>query len=333
MKTVSVNVSNLCVPCENRCRYCLLSWDGRLRGVDYAYSRDYAERFCDWLRENRPELSFAFYYGYSMEHPRLTETIDFARKIGSPGGKFLQFDGMKFRNDDEIRELLTSIQNHGIEVIDLTFYGTREYHDRFAARQGDFDYMMRILAVANRVGLAVNAGIALSHENAYQAEAVAAQLKRYKLNHLYCFIPHAEGRGMMLNPVRFRQSDYDALPDAVRKLINTHKFRSEKQWLQNDALPEPEKRVLTVSLSPENVDFFDNLGFAETIAYLENLDDAYYSVMPTLTELAYRYGCRESEYWYSLHDLRLQYERQYLAEHGLKLYDIHDERQCFVRRF
>lgn len=90
VKTTSISVSTLCVPCENRCRYCLLSWDGKLLGADYDRSRRYAEGFWHWLGENRPEISFQFYYGYAMEHPKLTEAIDFARKIGSAGGKFLQ---------------------------------------------------------------------------------------------------------------------------------------------------------------------------------------------------------------------------------------------------
>ena len=228
MKTVSINVMNLCVPCENRCRYCLLSWDGKLRGVEYERSRAYAERFYNWLQANRPDVNFAFYYGYSMEHPQLLETIDFARKIGSPGGKFLQFDGMKFRTDAEIRDLLTSIQAHGIELIDLTFYGTRDYHDRFAARKGDFDYMIRILEIANQIGLSVNAGIALNHENANQAGPLLEELKKHQLNHILCFVPHVEGRGETLNPVRFRQSDYDGLPQSVKELFNSRKFRTER---------------------------------------------------------------------------------------------------------
>lgn len=45
MQTVSINVMNLCVPCENRCRYCLLSYDGRVNGVDYKRSERYAKYF------------------------------------------------------------------------------------------------------------------------------------------------------------------------------------------------------------------------------------------------------------------------------------------------
>ena len=96
MKTVSINVMNLCIPCENRCRYCLLSYDGKVNGIDFARSKDYAQRFYEWLRENRPELSFLFGFGYSMEHPDLLDAVDFCQSIGSVTGEFLQFDGMKF---------------------------------------------------------------------------------------------------------------------------------------------------------------------------------------------------------------------------------------------
>ena len=333
MKTVSINVSNLCVPCCNRCRYCLLSWDGKLRGVDYDRSAAYARRFYEWLKENRPDLGFAFYYGYSMEHPRLLETIDFAREIGSPGGKFLQFDGMRFRNDREIRDFLTSIQAHGIELIDLTFYGTREYHDRFAARSGDFDYMIRILEIANKVDLPVNCSIALNRENACQAGELLDILKKHRLNHVFAFVPHGEGRGEALEPVRFRQSDYEALPERVKEVFNRRKFRPEGEWVREGLFSTPEKRVLTLGLTPENMDHFENLDFAETIRHLEKLDDDYYWAIPTLPELAKHYGDTREERFYSERDLYLKYQRRYIMEHDLKLYDVNDERQCFSRRF
>lgn len=333
MKTVSINVCNLCVPCENRCRYCLLSWDGKLSGVEYERSKRYARNFHQWLRENRPDLSFAFYYGYSMEHPKLLESIDFLREIGSPGGKFLQFDGMKFRNDDEIRDLLVSLQTHGIELIDLTFYGTREYHDRFAARQGDFVYLMRILAIANEVGLAANVGIALNRENAYQAAVLMELLGRFRINHMFCFVPHSEGRGVTLEGIRLRKRDYEILPDLVKQHINTHKFRTEGDWVRHGVFSVPEKRVLTVGLTLENVDFFEKLDFSNTIAYLEKLDDDYYAAFPPLSELAAMYGDREGECFYSERDLYLTYQRRYIVEHNLKITDMNDERGCFSRRF
>lgn len=333
MQTVSINVCNLCVPCENRCRYCLLSWDGKLRGVDYGRSADYARRFYEWIKENRPELGFAFYYGYSMEHPELLQTVDFLRDMDSPGGKFLQFDGMKFRSDAEIYELLSNLKAHGIELIDLTFYGTEEYHDRFAVRQGDFDYLMRILKTANEVELPVNAGIALNQENARQAGDLLEQLQRHRLHHIFAFVPHGEGRGETLESVRFRQADYDILPDSVKAVLNRQKFRPESQWVREGRFSVTEKRVLTVGLTPENMEFFEKMDFAHTVAYLEKLDDEYFSAIPTLPELAEMYGNRSEERFYSERDLFLKYQRRYIREHQLKLHDMNDERSCFSRRF
>lgn len=332
MKTVSINVMNLCVPCENRCRYCLLSYDGKPGGVDYQRSQAYAKRFYDWLKENRPDLSFLFGFGYSMEHPDLLGAIDFCRSIGSATGEFLQFDGMKFRTDVELETLLRQLQTHGIKLIDLTFYGTESYHDRFAARAGDYQLMMRTLEKANEIGLNVAVSIPITRENAGQIEDLLAELGQYRTQAIRCFVPHSEGRGRLLDAVRFSAEDYENLSGHVRSRINTTRFKTEGEWLKSGFLPN-EKRVLTVTLTPENVQFFEGLSFEDTIAYLEKLDDDYYAAIPTVEELAKLYGDPNGHRYYSARDLYLHYQRRYIADHKLEVYDINDERQCFSRRF
>lgn len=333
MKTIAVNIMNLCVPCENRCRYCLLSWDGKLSGVNYARSERYARRFHAWAKENRPDLMLTFGFGYSMEHPDLLKAIDFQNEIGSPMGKFLQFDGMKFRTSDDLRVFLTSVQKHGVELIDLTFYGTREYHDRFAARKGDFDFMMEILKQANAIGLAVSVDIPMTHENADQIDSLIMQLEQYEVSRLSCFIPHQEGRGAALNKIRFRQADFDMLSDRVRRHFNTERFKTEAQWIKEERFSDPQLRSLYLSLTPENMDRFEKQSFEETIAYLEELDDSYYHTVPSLAVLAKMYGDPNNGEYYSERDLYLKYQRRYLAENQLEIYDINDDRQCSSRRF
>lgn len=332
MKTVSINVMNLCVPCENRCRYCLLSYDGKVTGVDYKRSEVYAKRFYEWLKDNRPDLSFLFGFGYSMEHPDLLNAIDFCRSIGSATGEFLQFDGMKFRSDSDLEKILRQLQEHEIKLIDLTFYGTESYHDRFAARAGDYRLMMHTLAQANKIGLDVTVSIPITHENADQMDDLIAELEQYRTQRITCFVPHSEGRGRLLDPVRFLKEDYEKLSENVRKRLNTDRFKTEKEWLQR-GFPVNGKRVLTVTLRPENIDFFEGQTFEETIAYLEKLDDDYYATVPTVEELAKIYGDPDGERYYSARDLYLYYQRCYIADNKIEIYDINDERQCFSRRF
>lgn len=323
---------NLCVPCENRCRYCLLSYDGITHGIDYKRSERYAERFYNWLQKNRPELSFLFGFGYSMEHPDLLNAIDFCRSIGSATGEFLQFDGMEFRTDEELEILLSQLKEHGIRLLDLTFYGTESYHDRFAARNGDYRLMMRTLAMANRVDLDVSISIPMTHENVDQLDMLIAELQQHRTNRIFCFIPHSEGRGRWLESIRFSQSDCEKLSDYVRSLVNWSRFKTEGDWLRNGFLVF-EKRVLTVTLTPENVEFFEGLPFDKTITYLEKLDDDYYAAIPPVEELAKQYGNPDGNQYFSARDLQMCYQRRYIAEHNIEIYDMNDERHCFSRRY
>lgn len=332
MKTVSINVMNLCVPCENRCRYCLLSYDGTITGIDFDRSTAYAKRFYEWLKVHRPELSFLYGFGYSMEHPHLENAIRFCQSIGSATGEFLQLDGMKFRTADELESLMAKLKALGIKLIDLTFYGTERYHDRFAARAGDFRLMMDTLRAANKVDLDVAVSVPLTQENMDQVDNLLNHFAEYRVARFTCFVPHAEGRGHLLDSSRLSLEDYAQLSNKVKSYFNRERFRPEKEWVQELSLPRPEKRVLTVTLTPDNIDYFEQLSFDDTIAYLEKLDDTYYQIIPSLEELLIIYGDPNGTKMYSARDMYLHYQKRYIADHNLSLYDINDERQCFSRR-
>lgn len=332
MKTVSVNVMNLCAPCANRCRYCLLSYDGRINAVDPDRAMDYARRFASWLRENRPQMRFLFGWGYSMEHPRLLDMIRCARELGCVTGEFLQLDGMAFRREEELVRFLSELKREGIRLINLTFYGTEEYHDRFAARKGDYRLMLDTMMAANRVGLDVSVGIPITRENIGQLDDLLRELSRYDTVRTSCFVPHAEGRGVSLDPVRLNLEEFEHLPLRQQALLNRNRFRTEGEWAREENLTLGEHRSLTFTLTGENLPKLDKMGFAGAIEHLEKLDDAYHRAVPPLAELVHIYGDPEGRELYSLRDLQQHYQRRFIADHGLTLYDIHDERQSFVRR-
>lgn len=333
MKTTSVMLQTLCIPCHCHCRYCLLSWDGRTIGADYERSERYAKRFYDWIREKRPDLSFTFSFGYSMEHPMLFRAIDFMRSIGSPGGEFLQFDGMRLRNREELQRLTADLAKHGIKQLNFTFYGEREYHDRFAGRRGDFDLMLDTARAASEVGLQISAGIPLTKENACAVDTLTEFLRGEGFERTALFIPHGEGRGAALDPIRFSASDYVRLGDDTKKLLNTKLYRTEREWLESGDFLPTENRALIISLTPENIADFERDGFETVLSYVERLDEAYYSTVPTFEELSKRYGNAENAAFYRRRDLYLHYQKRFLADEGIHLYDVNDERQCGSRRY
>ncbi len=333
MQTRSVMVQTLCVPCHCHCRYCLLSWDGRAPGLDYETSEAYARRFYQWAKANRPELQFHFSFGYSMDHPRLPDALDFLREIGSVSAKFLQFDGMAFRSPREMEALLRAVKAHGVRELNFTFYGTEAYHDRFAGRKGDFAFMLSTVRQALAAGLNVSAGIPLTHENAGQAEPLLFTLREAGLRQLRFFVPHSEGRGASLDSIRFSQADAARLPSPVAQLFNASVYRTEGDWTRSSDLMPEENRSLLLSLTPNNIGKLESLGFEAVIAQLEALDDAYYQALPSFPEMLARCGNPEGKAYYSKRDLFQHYQKRYIQEHGLRLYDVTDERQSGSRRY
>lgn len=96
--TKSICISNMCVPCFCHCKYCLLSYEYKLEGVDYHRGMEYAKRFQNWLLSSHPEVSFMYYFGYSMDTPFLMESFEDLVGLNSPIASFMQLNGMKKKN-------------------------------------------------------------------------------------------------------------------------------------------------------------------------------------------------------------------------------------------
>ena len=329
MRTVSILLQTLCVPCACRCRYCLLSWDGRISGADWERSKTYAARFAEWIGKSRPELRFSFSYGYSMEHPALPEALDFMRKLGSVSAEFLQCDGLRVRDGRETAAFVRMLRDHGVKHLNFTYYGLEAYHDRFAGRKGDFAWLRRLQAAAGEAGLKTSAGVPLNRENAGEAEALFELLGAEETRF---FIPHAEGRGAQLEPIRLRIGDLERLSDSVRERLNRKIYRSEAEWLAEPP-QEPEKRMLLLTLTRENIQWFEKQPFEEIVAWAEGLDDAYYAALPPWAELARLCGDPAGDALFGARDLTARYQKRWIRDHGLSLYDVTDERQTGSRRY
>lgn len=333
IRTESIQVMNLCVPCGCRCRYCLLSWDGRAVGTDWKRGTRYAELLRDWMAVRRPELRFSYSFGYSMEHPRLREALRRLRELGSPQAAFLQCDGMKLRDKAESGALAELLAAEGVKSLNFTMYGERAYHDRFAGRAGDFDNLLRLMAAAGAVGLERSCGIPLTRENLNQLPTLTERLlERNPGLRLFLFVPHEEGRGAALAPIRIREPDLAALPEETGGLLNRRLYRTEGEWLREGFAPET-RRALLLSLRADNMDRYEAMEPQALIRALEDLDEAYYAAFPTPEELAARYGDPSGQRLYRQRDLFYHYRRLYARDFGLRVCDVTDERQSGSRRY
>ncbi len=333
MQTTSVMIHSLCVPCFNHCRYCLLSWKGHIEGADWKRSVSIAERYLEELRAQRPELSCSFSFGYSMEHTDLRDAIRTLRRLGSPTAEYLQCDGMRMRDACECRALMELLRGEGIRHLNFTVYGLADYHDRFAGRPGDFALTLRMMSAAKDAGIPFSAGIPLTTESIAQTESLVSTLQNAGCKSIRLFIPHEEGRGACLHDVRLSGQALNLLSHETRKLLNGDFFRTEAEWLNAPNPVREDRRMILLSLRPENIGEYERRNAVSVVEEIEALDEAYYAAFPVFRDLAKEYGNPKSDLLYSIRDLYHFYRRSYAKEHGVHVYDVTDERRNGSRRY
>lgn len=331
MKTTALGIENLCVPCHSHCRYCLLSSCGKTDGVDYERGKRIAERLIKEARQTQPDFHVYYYVGYCMDDERLLDYIRFSQEYNGPSARFLQLNGLRLRSEKETVNLMDSICAAGIETIDLTFYGTEEYHDRFAGRPGDFKFLINILKSARNTDLQIHCSCPIHKENADQIDELLNILKTLGCDDISVFIPHGKGRGRCLDPLRLTLDDYEKLSEDVKACMGT--FRTEKEWFAADYDSESHSRVLTLVLKQDNIDLLEQMTLPEIIHYLEKLDDKYYETIPPVNELMYQYGRRDGTRLYRrFRDLHLEWQQKYLDQCNEEIWDMNDETHHFSIR-
>ncbi len=333
MQTNSVMIQSLCVPCCNRCRYCLLSWNGTTVGADWERSVRTAERLLKELRTQRPELNSSFSFGYAMEHPNLREAIRTLRRLGSPTASFLQCDGMKMRSESKCRALVRMLLDEGIEQLNFTVYGLPAYHDRFAGREGDYDLIRRMAEAAREAGLSFTVGIPLTAENADQAEELTERIQHAGSAAVRLFIPHEEGRGRLLDGIRLRQRDLSKLSADTRALLDEKSYRTEADWLREPEPIQARNRLILISLRRDNIDEYEQRDALSILKELEDMDERYYAAFPAFAALAQRYGDPKGDRLYQIRDLFYHYRRLYAEEHPIDIPDVMDETRSGSRRY
>ena len=214
-----INILNLCVPCACHCSYCLLSYERKLEGVDFYRGLNYAKRFSSWLKDNHPNISFSYYFGYSMDTPYLISNYDDLKELNSPITKFLQFNGIKIMKYEILKKLILEYKNKGIELTDLTFYGIWKTHDEFAGRIGDYTYLLEILKVCNEIKLDVEVDISLTKRNIDEMDELISILESYT-NRIFIFVPHSNGKGINILNNKISKDDYEMLSNNVKRYFN-----------------------------------------------------------------------------------------------------------------
>lgn len=329
METISIGIQNLYAPCNCACKYCLLQSCKKADGVEYYRGKRIAERFALWGKERNLKNLPYYYISYCADYPELFDNISFNKSIGFVGASFLQCNGIKIRSDSETSKFAAKLKMAGIKMIDTTFFGSEEYHDQFAARAGDYRFMMQLAESATQHEITCSPSVVVSEESKEMLDDLFIVLGRIlNIGNIHSFLPDYRGRGYLMENSRLTEKSYKMLSDKVKSTINIKRYKTEKEWLSIGKLPEYTKRALVITLRKDNIEMFENMTCDDIISYVEKLDDDYYYTIPTINQLAEMYGDKHNTKLYRLRDLFWMWQKRYREENYIDTYNVTDERFC-----
>jgi hypothetical protein len=320
MKDAGVLINWYGIPCHCRCRHCSLRSGERLSQVSFERAQGIAERFLAWRDDQgNPDLAVEFVGAYSCELPCSMRSIEFRSRHGTSTAPVILTNGMRIRSDAEMREMLLRFKKAGITDVGLTFYGTGETHDHFAARPGDFDYLLGMARAAGECELKRAEAIFL-HEGALNdLPSLLATLDQIPgARHCSICTWDYRGRAKWLEEERIRASQVEALPEEIRRLINLERYRSEAEWLQRiaqGAIPAKTARWYFIAVWEDNVERLESVPCQALIGEIRDADDAFHRAIPPLPVLAERYGDKGGDRLYALRDLEWKWTDRCLDEH------------------
>ena len=333
VRTASISIQNLCVPCGCACRYCLLSSRKQAAGVDYFRGKRIAERFVAYAKEIGMKPLPNYCVGFCAQYPQLTDNIEFNKTTGWIGAKFIQVNGIDIRSREETDVFLRRLKEAGVEQIDTTFFGDRDFHDSFAGRPGDHDFMLLLAERAAALGLICEPSIPVIKGNLRFLPGLVDRLNSVPgIGKIHCSLPDHRGRGALMENERITVDDYLDLPERVKTAMSICRYKTEAEWLAAGPLPEYTKRHLIITLREDNIDLLESMPCDEIVTRVERLDDDYYRAIPSVNELASMYGDSSNRRLYRARDLFWMWQRRYRSEHGIELYDTTDERNCSAVR-
>jgi hypothetical protein len=321
-----LDIENMKATCSCMCKHCFYCTEKRATGVKYSIGEELTQRFDKWRKNNgMHDFDLCYTVGHSFDYPELIDNLNFNKSIGSLSSQYLFINGIREYNNIQINDFLDRVYTAGVRYVNFTFLGMQQYHDRFANRENDFNYLMLLLEKVKNTGFSINTGIVLLEDNIEQIEQLLDIVKKYETN-IYTFLVDYRGRGIDLENIRLTRNGINKMPEKVKAYFNAKKYKTESEWIAKDQWEPFNNRRFRLALRQDNIETIMNMSCDEIINHLKSIDENYYNAIPSMTVLAKRYGEKGSDTLYSERDLRWKWEKCYLKENKIDVEDIVDER-------
>lgn len=322
VKDAGVMVEWFGLSCHSLCNHYLLGGEQRRGAVEFERAMALSGRFVKW-REEKGLAGFTvdIITGYTNRLPEFVETLEFNRKHGSTEGLFFP-NGMKMMTEGKIREMLSGLRSVQVKGLWLTFYGSREHHDRFVSRQGDFDQLMLIARLAGEYGIERWEGVPLLKGVIGGLPDLVDSLDTLpQPAGRFVYLLDYRGFSKRLEAQRPTVDDLERIPERLHQYLRNQRakpHKTEAEWVERIAAgnyARKTERYYVLPVWEENAGWLESSDCDAILSDIREQDDRTYQAIPSLPTLAELYGKKKGRKLYWGRDLEWKWIDQHLKAH------------------
>lgn len=291
LQDASLTINGYIAPCHCKCSHCLLcSGDNKIGKINFEDLKRLALKFRGFKKKYgiSPQLGV---YNCS-EYEKLSEEIEVNKQLSNPYAGFENLNGTKIRKGIELDRWVQHLKDIGITKVNFSWFGDRDFHDKFVHKDGYFDYLLSLSKVVSKANIPRDSSVFLLRSNIEQMESLTEKLNAIGIMPYYRLLDY-RGNAKKIIDEFIRERDLQKLPEYIIKSKSLDRFKPEYKWIEiikNKKNLLLSKRGLFLVAAPENIDMYLSMSIEEIMNMFHDIDTRLQNSIPSIQFMAEEYG-------------------------------------------
>jgi hypothetical protein len=293
LQDVSLTINGLVSYCKCKCKHCLLSsGDNRIQQIPYDKLEQLALKFDRFRTATGINTSLCVYN--CADHPELPREMEVNRKISAYSG-YQNLNGTPIRSGIKLSEWVSYLKNEcKVTNANLSWFGNEEYHDSFVQCKGYYQYLIELATELCKQNVSYHNTVFILHSNLEMLEELYDTLNQLGGTISFALLDY-RGNAKRIKNEFLSQEDIKKLPAFIfqKNLYNTKRNKLQADWIaliKEGQLPNLTSRMMFLVATPDNVDSYLKMTCDEIIEMFHKMDKELQHSLPSISELADRYG-------------------------------------------
>lgn len=238
----------------------------------------------------------------------------------------LDMNGIPIMDEEKLKNWFMLLKKAGVSYSMYSWFGQEKKHDAFVHKKGYYSFLKECITKSKENGIGVKNKIFLRKSILHEVDQLADELA-VESEFLQCVFMEYAGGAIGLEDEFITSDDLSELSPKIYDLIEKpylSKFKTEREWVKlalEGKYPEFRLVDYILILDPNNIDYYKTTDLEEVLMNFRKMNCEMQELVGNLSELAERFGNRESLILYECRDVLRKWMNSMLMEKHQKYED------------